>query len=140
MGEAIGVVGLTIDHASGSNTSAGSFTVTSPPSISCKAEGQFMYKGTLLFSFLGGNSSDTLGGTGAFTPGTVLGTGSIDPTAEKVKADGQLVIRDGDSGSFMTLFGTFVPSSSGTPVPNTPIPTMTDVEITNANQTKVEGA
>lgn len=134
----IGVQGLTISHSSGSTTSGGNFSVTSPPSIKSKAEGNYMYRGTLSFSFSGGNSSETLGGTGTITPGTVYGNGTINPTAIKVKDASQAVIRKDDSGQISSLYGTFVPSAPpNTPVPNTPIPP-TNVEITDANQTKVK--
>ncbi len=135
MPENIAVVGMTISHASGSDTSGGTFTPITPPSLKCKAT-NFMYKGTFAFSFAGGNSAWTNNGLGTILPATVLGTGTIDPTASKVKADGQFVIRENDTGS-LTLFGTFVPNAPpNTPVPNTPLPS-TDVEISDANQTKV---
>lgn len=135
----IAVDGCTISHSAGSKTSVGSFTIITPPSLKSKCEGKGVYKGTLSFSFSGGNSAETFSGAGIITPGTVLGTGTIDPTAEKCKDANQLVLRKDDSGSFDTLFGTFVPSAPPSiPVPNTPLPP-TDVEISNANQTKVKG-
>lgn len=120
----IGVDGLTIDHVVGSPVSGGTFTITSTPSLKVKAEGKGVYSGTLNFTFAGGN------GPGA-VDGTVTATGSINPTAVYVKADGSLVIREDDVGN-MTGTGT----NSNPPPPTVPI--FGVVEITNAGQTKVK--
>jgi hypothetical protein len=128
-----------ISHSIGSTTSGGTFTITSLASLNTKAEGNYIYRGEVLFSFLGGNSAETLGGTGIVVPGTVYGTGSISPSATKCKNDGLEVVLEDDSGSFITLFGTFTLTSTGVPVPNTPIPP-TDVYFSSAGQNKVLGS
>jgi hypothetical protein len=126
----------TISHSSGSTTSGGSFSITSTPSLKSKASDKYIYRGTLSFTFSGGNSSETFGGTGIITSGTVYGNGTINPTAIKSKDVNQEVIRKDDSGSISTLFGTFVPSAPpNTPVPNTPLQP-TNVEVSDAGQTK----
>ena len=126
----------TLSHSTGSTTSGGMFTITSPPSLTVKADGSPIYSGTIMFSFSGGNSSETLGSTGVFVPGSMVGVGTIDPTAVKVKADGSLVSRVDDSGTFTTLSGSFTLTSNGVTSPGVPAPP-TNVEITDAGQTKV---
>lgn len=121
-----------IDHDTGSKTSGGAFVITSTPSTKLLADGGGVYAGELTFSFSGGSSTETLSGTGAVTPGTVYGTGSISPTSEKVTSASLDLMRVDDSGSFITLFGTFTPTG-GTPVPSTPLP-VTDVVVTDAGQ------
>lgn len=127
----------TISHAAGSKTSGGSFSITSPASLKVRAEGSGVYKGPTNVSFSGGNSSETLGGTGTITPATVYGTATINPSAQKVRAESNAVLRVDDSATFTTLFGTFIPNAPpNTPVPNTPLPP-TDIEVSDAGQTKV---
>lgn len=129
----------TVSHSSGSSTSGGSFTFTTPPSPNVQAEGGGVYRGPTGVSFSGGNSTEDFGGTGAITPGTVYGTATFTPSATKVSANGSMVLREGDSTTFITLFGTFVPfAPPNTPVPNTPLPP-TDIEISDAGQTSVRG-
>ena len=124
--KAIAVQGCTIAHDTGSGASGGTFTVTSVPSIKCKAGGNGIYKGTLAFTWAGGNYT---GGV----PGTGVASGTINFTATKTKADGQFVLRQDDTG---TMNGT-VGNPSGTP-PTLPI-TSAPVKISNAGQTKVSG-
>lgn len=129
----------TVAHAPGSTTSGGTFTITTPPSLKTKAVGSGVYRGTIAISFSGGNSSETFDSTGAITPGTVAGSGTISPTASKVRDAGNNVIREADTGTLSTLTGTFVPSAPpNTSVPNTPLPP-TDVEVSSAGQDKVRG-
>jgi hypothetical protein len=121
----IAVEGLTISHSTGSNLSGGSFTITSTPSIKVKAEGKGIYRGTLNFSFSGGTYA---GGVSS----SATGSGSINFTATKTKADGQFVLRKDDSG---TVSGTYqVPP----PPPGVTSPFTASVEISDANQTKVK--
>lgn len=123
--EFFAVEGLTIDHSSGSPVSGGTFSVTSSPSTKVKAVGNGVYRGTLAFTFTGGTHSSG-------TSSSALGSGTIAFTATKNKADGQFVLRVGDSGS---MSGTYVP-------PTTPPPTVvfsSNVEITDAGQDKVRG-
>ena len=120
----IGVLGLTISHDTGSQASLGTFTVISIPSIKNMADNKGIYRGTLSFSWAGGNYS---GGT----PGTGVATGTINVTSTKNKADNQFVIRVDDTG---TMNGTIVNPSGGTiPIVNA------SVKITNAGQSKVRG-
>ena len=128
-----------IAHATGSKTSGGTFTITSIPSLKTTAEGKKIYNGELLFSFSGGDSSETLGGTGTVVPSTVSGTGSISPSANKCFDNNNPIVLEGDEGSFTVLTGTFVPTSTGTPAPLTPLPP-TDVLISSAGQNKVYGS
>lgn len=121
----IAVEGLTISHSTGSSLSGGSFTITSSPSIKVKAEGKGVYRGTLTFSFSGGNYTGGVSGSAA-------GAGSINFTAIKTKADGQFVLRKDDSG---TVSGTYQPTGSPPPPP---APFSANVEISDANQTKVK--
>lgn len=125
-------------HSTGSTTSGGTFTITSTPSLKSKAEGSPIYAGTLSFSFSGGNSSETLGGTGVVVPGSVSGNGTINPTAQKVKDGGSFVMREGDSGAFTLLTGSFTVTSTGV----TSVVTLpnTGVEVSSAGQTKVKGS
>lgn len=122
--ENVAVVGLTISHGSGSTITGGSFVITSSPSSKVKAGGAFVYRGTINFTFSGGSEPTV-------TAGSVTGSGSISFTATKTKADGQFVIREGDTG---TLTGT---GTNPSPPPPT-LPVSGSVEISNAGQTKVK--
>ena len=70
---------------------AGSANITSTPSVKVKAMSKGVYRGGLNFVIP----------SGAGISGTCISvapkSGTISPTAQKVKADGQLVIRDGDN-------------------------------------------
>ena len=121
----IGVVGMTISHAAGSPISGGTFTITSSPSTKCKATGKFIYRGTVSFNFTGGNAS-------GIVPGSISCTGTISPTATKVKADGSFCILEGDTGS---MSGTGTSQSSGNPI----VPVSGSVEISDAGQNKARG-
>ena len=68
-----------------------SVSITSPASTKSKANGKGIYRGTINVSVAGAFTS-TCTQTAPF-PST------ISPTAIKTKADGQAVIREGDSGS-----------------------------------------
>ena len=74
-----------IDHKT-TTVTGGTFIITTTPSTKVKAEGSGVYKGPLAWTFSKGSST-------GFQDGTVVGAGSIPPTATKVKADGSLVIR-----------------------------------------------
>lgn len=117
----IAVSGCTLSHAASSPISSGVFVITAVPSLTTKCEGFEVYSGPLAFKFSGGNC------TGC-DPGTVVGSGSIPPTAIFSKVDGLLVIRDGDSvvmSAAGTLSGVSVSVSGG-------------VEVSDAGQTKVK--
>ena len=121
----LAVDGLTISHSSGSPVSGGSFTVTSLPSLKMNAESKGVYRGVLAFTFTGGTHSSG-------TPGSALGAGTINFTATKNKIDGQFVLRVDDAGS---MTGTYIPPS----VPPPTVPFSSDVEISDAGQSKVLG-
>ena len=114
-----------VGHDTGSLISGGSFSIISAPSTNVKAASKGVYRGTLLGTFTRGNAS-------GFVSGSVAGTWSIDPTAANVKADGQLVIREGDTGT-LSATGTIPPPTGGTgPVNGT-------VKVTSAGQGEVNG-
>jgi len=95
-----------LDHVSGSSVSGGAFVITSTPSVYVKTEGSGVYSGPLTFTFTGGSAS-------GFVSGSLTGAGTINPTATKVKADGLLIIREGDSVA-VTFTGTTLPNPPGT--------------------------
>ena len=113
-----------LGHKAGSPISGGVFTITSVPSIKVKAGGQGVFRGPLVFTFSGGSAS-------GFQPGTVAGGGAIPPSALKVKADGQLVIRDGD---FVLMAATGTSASFPFPV----LPIAGNVEVADPGQTKAK--
>lgn len=121
--ELIAVEGCTIAHDSGSGISGGSFTITSVASTKVKAEGKGVYKLEIAFTFAGGSESTVVAGS-------VTGGGTISATATKTKAEGQLVVREGDTG---TLTGA---GTNPAPPPPT-LPVSGDVIISVAGQTKV---
>lgn len=125
--EPLAVQGCIIDHATGSTVSLGTFLITSLSSLKVKGEGAGVFKTPLAFTFSGGNVA---GGV----PGTAVGSGTIIATAQKTKAEGLLVIREGDTG---TLIGTY--TQTGTP-PIPGVPFSASVEVSDAGQTKVLGA
>jgi hypothetical protein len=122
--ELVAVQGCTITHSSGSPISGGSFTITSSPSTKVKCEGSGVYKGTIAFTFSGGNGSGAV-------PGSVAGAGTIVTTALKTKADAEEVVREGDTGT-LTATGT-----KESPPPPT-VPFVGGVEISVAGQTTVK--
>lgn len=125
MAELFAVQGMTLAHATGSQASGGSLTPTTPPSIKVKAESKGVYRGPVAFSFSGGNY---VGGQ----PGTAVGTGTINGSATKNKADSLAVLLEGDSG---TMTGTYVSASNPFPT----LPFSSDVEVSVAGQTKATG-
>lgn len=120
--EYFGVTGLTISHANGSPITGGTFSITNPPSFNVKADGKNVYSGDLVVVFAGGLQGNQ----------TVIGGGTISPTAKFCKVDGNKVIRKGDTGS---LDGT-----ATDPVSGATSSVSIDVEITDANQSVVKGA
>jgi len=125
--EPIAVIGCVIEHGSGSVITGGTFVITSTPSTKVKPGGLGAYKGTTIaFTFSGGSG-------GGCTDGTVTGSGTISASALKVKAENQLVIREGDIGT-MNWTGTN-PSPPPTNLTGT-----SNVVISSAGQTKVKAA
>jgi hypothetical protein len=110
-----------LGHAEGSPVSGGEFTIESLPSDKVRF-GAPIYRGPLFYTFAGGDAA-------GFDSGTVatVEPQQIDPTAVKVRADGELVIRLGDSGE-MAAVGTASGSSS---------PVVGLVEVAEAGQSKV---
>lgn len=123
--EYIGVDGLTIAHSAGSPISSGSFTITSTPSVMVFADGKGVFSGPLTFTFMGGSAA-------GFVANSINGGGTINPTTLVVKADGALVIRQGDTGTLNGI-GITTPDPPGAAGPISG-----GVEITVANQTEVK--
>lgn len=114
-----------LDHGDTSVISNGTFTIISSPDSQVKASGKGVYFGQVDFSFSGGNASGC-------DNGTVTGSGSILPSAMKVKnRDGNIVMRENDetvTGSFMGTLG-----SNPVTIGNQP------VKVSDAGQNKVKG-
>lgn len=91
------------------------------PSLKSKVGGVPVLTDVLNVVLAGGVSGSCVG---------VAGTGTIEKTATKVKADGKFVLRKGDTGTG-TINGTD-PSASGAPCSFD-----VDLEIVNAGQDKV---
>jgi hypothetical protein len=108
--EFIAVEGLTIEPQGIVSPGTGTLTITSIPSSKGKVNGKGMYKTPFQFTLSGANAS-------GYDPGSVsiIGTASINATAEKVKVDGILILRVGDENAAVNMTGT----QSGTPVPFT---------------------
>ncbi len=122
--EFIATLGATIKVTSPSTTA--NCVITSLPSTKVKPSGSFVFRGPISISC----SNGVQGVCGTSTPAT--GTGTINPTASKVKSDGQFVIRKGD-GATIVMNGT---------QPNPPGPPIAcvfnmDVEIDDPNNAKV---
>jgi len=115
---------LTLAHGTGSPISGGTFTVTSVPSQKVKALDKGVHKDPLQYTFTGGNASGfDSGSIATIVPQT------INATATKVKAENQLVMREGDFGTMQ---------AQGT-VGGVPTPIAGPVEISDAGQDKVKG-
>ena len=114
-----------VDHNTGSVVSGGTFTITSTPSTNVSAGGGGVFRGPLNGTFSEGNAS-------GFVSGSVAGAWVIQPTAANVKADGQLVIRDGDTGT-LTATGTLPPPTGGT------APVTGSVVVSDAGQGEING-
>ncbi|MHC4620360.1 MAG: hypothetical protein ACYTEQ_21635 [Planctomycetota bacterium] len=110
-----------IGHGAGSTITGGVFTITSVPSGTVKAEGSGVFSGDLLYTFAGG-AQGNISGIATTAPQT------ISPTATKVKADGALVIRLGDSGTM---------AAQGVDASGAAVAVSGPVEVTDAGQTKV---
>jgi len=114
----------TLGHAEGSLISGGVFTIISLPAITCQAGDAYAYRGPLQYSFSGGNAQGfDSGSVNTIVPQT------INPTALKVWADGQLVIRQGDTGT-LTAIGT---------ISGNPATVVGQAEVATAGQDKVYG-
>lgn len=109
----------------------GSVSISSSASQKVKVDGQGVYSGPLQFSV----SNVVQPPDGTATPGSV-GSGSIQPTAQRTKAEGQAVIRVGDRVDGLVAADAMRPGSSGSPEPS---PITFSVEIQAAGQGKVKG-
>lgn len=118
------VNGGTLGFDTGSPVSGGSFTITTPASTTMLVDGDGVYAGPLAWTFSGGNASGA-------ASGTVVGAGTINPTAQKVKNDGKLAILEGDS--VVSTFNGVTPD--GKPIS---FPGVT-VKVTSSGQTVVLG-
>ena len=117
---------LALAHGSGSPISGGSFSVTSTPSAKTKANAKGVHKNPLSYTFSGGDAPGAVCGSVAS-----VGPQVIAATAIKAKADGLLVMREGDSGT-MSAIGT-----NAAPPPPT-LPFEGPVEIASAGQDKAK--
>jgi hypothetical protein len=97
------------------------------PSIKCKAEG----KGMLKDGYQVIVSAITCPSAGASTPDAVAYPSTFETTATKVKADGTLVLLEGD----LTATISATPQIPGSPP--VPYPVSFKIEIKLAGQTKV---
>ena len=122
--ELIAVSGCVIGHGSGSTITGGIFAITSIASTKVKAQGQGVYTLKIDFTFSGGSAPGVVSGS-------VTGSGTINATATKAKAEGQFVMRQGDTG---TLTGT---GTNPSPPPPT-IAVSGPVEIKTAGQIKAK--
>ena len=113
----------TIDHASGSPISGGTFVIVSTPSIPTKANDKGIYRGPLVFTFTGGSCTSPVASN-------VTGGGSIPPSAIYDKDDGLEVIRLGDSVEMV---------ATGTPPGGGSVTCKGDVEVSDAGQDKAKG-
>ena len=113
----------TIGHSPGSIITGGTFVIsTAAASVKCKAEGAGIYREPFQYTFSGGSSAGFDSGSIATLVSQIVSSG-----ATKTRADGQLVIRLGDSGTMI---------AQGT-VSGTPTLLSDSVEVTAAGQTTV---
>ena len=99
----------------------GNASITTSESSKVKANEQGVYRGPISVTVSGATSGDCSGATGV---------GIINPSAEKMKADGLLVIREGDKKENVNVVGV-LPNSQ-------PCDFDVTIEITNAGQTKLK--
>ena len=123
-----------INHKSGSTVSGGAFLILVPPliparqdSLNMQISGFNVYRSPLQYTFAGGDAA-------GFQNGTVYTAAaqSINPTAQHVRIDGDLVMRVDD---FATMACQGVPSGGG---PEAPVAGAL-VEVDEAGQNKVMG-
>lgn len=96
----------TIEHASRSPISGGTFTITTTPDLKISISELGVFFNLLAFTFLGGSAS-------GFTPGSVAGGGTISATALYVRTSIGFILREDDTG---TLNATGVVPGGGTGV------------------------
>ena len=100
-------------------------TIIDTPSIKVKAEGKGVYKTPLTVQVVGATQ-------GSFTQ-TAPSTGTIESTAQKVKADNVFVILEGDKTNTPVQCIATEPSTGATTI------IMVTVTVQQAGQTKVLG-
>ncbi len=106
------------------SSQGGSVTVTTLPSTNVRAGGAGVYRGPL-------NISIPAGAVSGSCIQSVPATGTMNPTAQHARIDGQNPIREGDS---VTI------NVTGLDASNNPCNFNTDVEVTAAGQTEVRMA
>lgn len=116
----------TLGHKTGSQITGGTFIIESAASTKGKANAKGVYAETFEYSFSGGSHPSV-------NPNSVrtLVDQEIPATALKVKAEGELVMREGDF-ALMNAVG-----DNPSPPPTT-LPVTGNVEIATAGQTKVK--
>lgn len=111
-----------------------------PPTIAptlsphCKASGKKVATKEIVITWPGVPCAFTSGGLYSF----VGGSGSVSVTAEKVKADGEIVLREGDTGSCSGDHTAIPPGGWILTSGPTPVSCSCDVEVTKAGQTKAK--
>lgn len=117
---------LTLGHKTGSTVTGGAFVPTSTASIKNKANGKGIHKNPLTYSFSGGSAPGVVSGTVR-----TLVDQSILATAAKTRADGILVMREGD-------FGTMIAVGDNPAAPPPTLPVSGPVEIAAGGQSKAK--
>jgi len=115
----------TLGHGLGSTITGGTFTIITTPKTKGKVNGAGIFSGTLQYSFAGGSAPGMVAGTVATTAPQ-----SINPTAVKSRVQGDLVVREGDSGT-MQAEGTLTGGGVG--------PVSGPVEVNDAGQNVLRG-
>jgi len=121
----------TINHASGSTITGGTFTIESSPSSNVTISDSGVYSGDLVFTFTGGTIDPDPGETYVAGSAVILigAPGTISPTADKTSVDGEYVIRVDDNVTEATF--TVELTAGGTTTVVGP------VEVDDAGQDKV---
>jgi hypothetical protein len=124
MSELIMTEAGTIGHGTTSQITGGVFSIESAQSSKVKAGGSGVYAGDLLYTFAGGIK-------GTITAIATLVPQKISPTAVKVRADGSLVVRLGDSGTM---------EAQGQDASGANVKVTGPVEVLDAGQTKAKAS
>lgn len=113
---------------------AGTITIVTAPSLVCKAGGLAIYKGDI--ELLIQNVTAPGAGATIVDPASVVGlSGTIKPTAEFVKSEGDFVLRENDETDTINT----TPKIPGSPNP-VDYPTSFKVRVKTAGQDNAKGA
>lgn len=114
----IAVEGMTLTITP--NTVSGTVSVVGMPSSRARAAGAAVYRGPVNVSIETPTQGDFVG---------PLASGALQPTAAKGRADGMVVLREGDRTAELTVTGTHTSTGATTPIVFT-------VVVSAAGQTK----